>query len=152
DERDLRQCPVENALRQGQERVLSALGVVPAFQRRSRRSHQDRDVLEPGSHHGDVARMIARRRLLLECRLVFLVNHAEAEFGCRGEDGAAGADDDLNMSRRDAPPVSAALGIPKMTMKDSNLATSTAKALDRLRRQTDFRHEYECFLALLNDF
>ena len=70
----------------------------------------------------------------------------------RGEDGAAGADDDLHLPGGDAPPVAAALGVAEMAVQDRDVAAAAAEALDRLRRQADLRHQHQRFLALPDHF
>src|SRR5579884_853265 len=147
----LGQRPFQHALGQTQERILAALGVVPALQRRSRRAKYDWDVLQPRPHDGHISAMIARRGFLFEGVFMLFIDNDEAEPFGRREDGAASADDDLRLARRYAPPVSAALRVAQMTMKHGHLAAAAAKALDRLRRQADFRHHYQRFLALGND-
>src|SRR5205823_13154348 len=66
DESDVWQGTFEHAVGQAQERVLATLRVVPAFQRRGRRAQKDGAVLQPCTHDGDIAGMVARRRFLLE--------------------------------------------------------------------------------------
>ena len=90
DQVHLRQRPIQHALRQAQQTVLAAVGVVPAFQRGRRRAEQDRDVFQAGTHDGHVAGMVARRRFLLEGALVLLVDDDEAEFARWSEHSAAG--------------------------------------------------------------
>ena len=74
------------------------------------------------------------------------------ELARRREDGTAGADDDLHLARGDAPPMAAALGVAQMAVQHRHLAAAAAKALDRLRRQADFRHQHQRLLALPHHF
>ena len=110
------------------KRVLAAVGVVPALQRRRRRAEQDRDVLQAGTHDGHVAGMVARRRFLLERAFVLLVDDDEAELARRSEHGAAGADHDLNLAGRHPPPVAAALGVAEVAVQHGHLITAAAEA------------------------
>ena len=89
DQHHRRQRPIQHALRQGEQGVLAALGVVVTLQRRSGRAEDDGDVFQPGAHHGHVAGMVARRRFLFERGLVFLVDDDQAQPARGGEDGAA---------------------------------------------------------------
>ena len=79
---------------------------------------------------------------------MLFINDDQPKALGRGEHGAAGADDDLGVSGRDAPPVSAVLGVAQMAVQHGHLAAAAAKTLDRLRRQADFRHHHQRFLAL----
>ncbi len=124
DQRHLRHRPIEHAPRQAQQRVLAALGVVPAFQRRRGGAEDDRNVFQPGPHHGDVAGMIARRRFLLEAAFVLLVDDDQAQLAGRRENGAAGPDDDLHLAGRDAPPMATALGVAQVAVQHSHARRS----------------------------
>ncbi len=148
---DIGQRAVEDALRQFEQRVLAALGVVEALQRRRGRAEDDRDVFQSGAHHGHVAGVVARRRFLLERALMLLVDDDQAELARGGEDAAAGADDDVDVAGRDAPPMAAALRVAEVAVQHSQLAAAALEALDRLRRQANLRHEDQCLLALLDD-
>ena len=92
--------------------------------------------------------MIARRRFLFEGAFVFLVDDDEAELARRSEDGAAGADHDLHLAGRDAAPMAAALGVAEVAVQHGGFAAATLEASDGLRRQADFRHQHQRFLAL----
>ena len=75
DQQNRWQGSIQHPLRQGEQGVLAALGVVEALQRGRRGTQDDRDVLQASPHHGHVAGMVARRRFLLEGAFVFLVDH-----------------------------------------------------------------------------
>src|SRR6185312_16201235 len=95
--------------------------------------------------------MIARRRFLLEGVFVLFVDDDQTQLAGRCEDGAAGPDDDLNLSGGDAPPVSAALRVGQVAVEYRDVAAPAAEPLDRLRRQRDFRDENDGFLPALDD-
>ena len=150
DQAHSRHRPIQDPRRQREQLVVAALGIVPAFQRRRRRAHDDGDVLELGAHHGDVAGMVARRRFLFEAAFVFFVDDDQAELARGREDGAAGANNDVDLPGRHAPPVGAALAVGEMAVQNGHLADVAAilEALDGLRRQGDFRDKHDRFLAL----
>ena len=54
---------------------------------------------------------------------------------------------DLRLAFGDAPPMAAALGVAEMTVQHRDIGAAAAKAGDSLRRQADFRHENQRFLA-----
>src|SRR5262245_17670895 len=95
--------------------------------------------------------MVARRRILLERRLMLLVDDDQAELPRRGEDGAASADDHLDLPGGNAPPVRAALGVAEVAVQHRHFAKSATEPRDRLRRQADLRNQDQRLLALLDD-
>ena len=96
---------------------------------------------QPGAHDGHVAAVVARRRVLLEARLVLLVDDDQAEVRGRGRTRRCGADDDLHLAVEDAPPVPAALGVAEVAVQHGHVAEAAAEAGDGLRRQADLGHE-----------
>ena len=90
-------------------RVLALRGVLPALERRRGRAEHDHRAGELGAHHGDVARVVARRFFLLVALVVLLVDEDQAEIGRGREDRRARADDDGRIAATDAPPLLAAL-------------------------------------------
>ena len=127
DQGDVRQRPFQHPPRQRQQRVLAALGVVPAFQRRRGRAEDDRHAFHAGPHDGHVAGMVARRQFLLEGGFMFLIDDDQAQLARRREHGTAGPDDDLNLPRRDLPPVAAALGRLQMAVQHGHLSPAAAE-------------------------
>src|SRR5207247_10263860 len=91
------------------------------------------------------------RILLLEAVFVLLIDDDQTQLACRREHRAAGADHDLGLSRKDPPPMPAALGRLQMAVQYRHVLAAAAKTLDGLRRQADLGHQNERFLALAND-
>ena len=83
---------------------------------------------------------------------MFFVDHNQPELASRREDGAAGADDDLDVAGRHSPPMSAPSRVAEMAMQDGDGLAPAAEPLDRLRRETDLGHEHNRFLALGDHF
>ena len=79
---------------------------------------------------------------------MLLVDDDQAELAGRGENGAAGADHDLHLTGRHAPPVAAALGVAEVTVQHGQLAAAAAEMRDGLRRQADLRHQHQRLLVL----
>ena len=92
---------------------------------------------------GHVAGVVPRGALLLERRFVLLVQHDQPQIRRRGEDGAAGADDDRHRPLGDPLPMPMPLGVAQMAVQHGHRAEPLAKPLDRLRRQADFRHQHD---------
>src|SRR5207247_9151844 len=92
------------------------------------------------------------RLFLLEAAFMFLVNDDQAKVAGRSEDGTASTDHHLHLAAANAPPVRSALAFAQMAVQHRDLAATTLEALDRLRRQADFRHQDEGLLALLERF
>src|SRR4029077_19897238 len=67
------------------------------------------------------------------------------------EHGASGPDNDLRLAGCDAPPMPTALHVAQVAVQDRHVFAPAAKPLDRLRRQTDFRYEYQRLFPLLNN-
>ena len=82
---------------------------------------------------------------------MFLVDDDQAELARRGEDGTAGADDDLHLPGGDPPPVAAAVGVAEVAVQTATCAAPAAEPLDRLRRQADLGHQDDRLLALADD-
>ena len=79
DQLDLGQRALVHALRHLDQRVAATLGVVPALERRRGRTQHHGRFGELGSHHGDIARVVARILFLLVGRIVLLVDDDEAQ-------------------------------------------------------------------------
>ena len=79
---------------------------------------------------------------------MFLVDDDEAELAGGSEHGAAGADHDLHLAGRHAPPVAAAFGVAEVAVHHRRFAAATLEAGDGLRRQADLRHQHQRLFAL----
>ena len=151
---DVRHFLVVHALRQFEQRVFALFAVVIAFERRRGRAEHDDGVFHLAAHDGHVARVVARRLLLLVSVLVLLVHDDEAERFDRRENRRARADDDAGAALADFVPfiVAFAGGKVRMQNRDERLefagAESRLEPLDGLRRERNFRHEHDRALAL----
>ena len=114
-------------------------------------AEHDRTALQLRPQDRHVTRLITGRFLLFIRRLVFLVDHDQPELGQRCEDGAAGADNDARMPVVDLVPFVVAFAGGEMTMEHRDpilyRRETALEALDRLRRQRNFRHQHQSRLA-----
>ena len=105
----------------------------------------DRDrTLERGPLRGDRARVVARIRLLLERRVVLLVDDHEAEVAHRREDRRARADDDPRLAAGDPIALVAPLRLPERRVENRDrVAEALPEPAHRLRGERDLRHEHD---------
>ena len=89
---------IEHAARQRHDAVAAGRGVVKGLHRRRRRAEHDHRAGLARAHHGDVARVIPRRLLLLVGAVVLLVDDDQAEAGDGREDRGAHADDHVHVA------------------------------------------------------
>ena len=117
--------------------------------RRGGRGEDDRHLLELGAHHGDVAGVILDAVLLLEARLVRLVDDDQAELRIGQEERRAGADDDARLAGRDRPPGAAALRLAEARMPGHRIAAEAGgEALEEGLGERDLGEEDERLAAL----
>ena len=121
---------------------LEPLERVPGLGPRRRRA-EDRDrALESRPLGGDGAGVVARVRLLLVRRVVFLVDADHAERGERREHRRARADDDGRLALDDPLPLVPPLGLGQAGVEQRDaVAEARAEAAERLRGERDLRHE-----------
>ena len=134
------------------EHVLSLLRAEPRFERRRGRAQDQRNAFQLGPLPGDFAGVIPRRRLLLESRLVLLVDHDQAEMRRGSEDRAARADHDLHAAGGDLLPVPVPFGIAQVAVQDGDRFEPFAKAADRLRREADLGNEHDRLPSVTHHF
>ena len=133
---------------------LPLRAVVKALQRRRGRAEHHHGPFHLAAHNGHVARVVARRFLLLVGVLVFLVHDDQAERLHRREDGRARADDDPRAALANLVPLVVPLAGGQMAVQHRDQRLQRAgteprlEALDRLRRERDLRHEDDRALAL----
>ena len=117
--------------------------------RRRRRGEDDRDVLELAAHHRDVAGVILDAFLLLEARLMRLVDDDQAEVGIGQEQRRARADHDPRLAAGDRAPGAAALRLAQARMPGDRLAAEArGEALEERLGQRDLGEQDERLPAL----
>ena len=118
------------------------------LQRRRGAAEHDDAFFHLRAHDGDIARVIARRFLLLVGSLVFLIDDDEPEVRQRREDRAARADHDARAAVMNLVPFVVALALGQMSVQHRDcilrLGEPAFEALDGLRRKRNFRDENDC--------
>ena len=144
DQLDLGQRAVHHAVAQFDARVLAALGVLPAFKRGRGRAHHHHRAGQLGAHHGHIARVVARRFLLLVALVVLLVHQNQPQVGRGSKDRRARADDNGRVAAADATPLLAALlGRERGVQQRDLLPEGRVEQAGGLRRQADLRHQQD---------
>lgn len=82
----------------GQEAILALDGAVPGFERWGGGTEDQWNAFGHSAVDGDIASVVARESILFEGRFVFFVEDDQTRGGERGEDSAAGTDDDGDFS------------------------------------------------------
>src|SRR5690625_5364843 len=72
---------------QRQALIVSALGMSPAFKRRSRRTQNNKNVFLMGSPNGQITCRVAQPVLLLIRAVMLLVNNNQPQAGHGGKNG-----------------------------------------------------------------
>ncbi len=135
--------------RQGDAAIAPGLDVGQRLQRwRGGHQHRRRRT-EPRAHHRHVAGVVDHAFLLLECGLVLLVDHHEAEVGERQEQRRPGAHHDRRRALRHRAPGHAAdprgeVGVPHRRRD----AEAALEPLQPLRGQRDLRQQHQRLAAL----
>src|SRR6185503_7414406 len=118
--------------------------------RRRGREHE-RGSTALRAHERHVARVVARRVLLLVGAILFLVDRDQAEIAKRHEDRGARSHDEIERTIRRALPYLRALARAERRMVEGHaLDPALAERIERLRRERDLGHEDER-LAVLPD-
>ncbi len=124
--------------------------------RRRGAAKDDGAFFEPSADSGDVAGVIAGRVFLFVGVFVFFINDDEVEAFERGEDSAAGSDDDACLFAVDLVPFVVAFALAEVAVEDGDflLAAGEAafEAFDGLRGEGNFRDEYDGAELLVEDF
>ncbi len=153
DRPDVGQRRAGEPLGQSDLAVAAERDHVLAFDRRGGRRQDHRNVLEPGAHHGGVAGVILDPVLLLEARLVGLVDHDQAEVGVGEEQGRARADRDPRFAAGDAAPVAPPLRRAQARMPgDGRAAEACLEALEERLGQGDLGQQDKRLPALAQAF
>ena len=112
------------------------------LERRRRRDQDRRAALEARPRDRHLAAVIGDPVLLLEARVVLLVDHDQPERGKRQEQGRAGADHDPLAAFGDAPPGAPARGRAELGVPERRRpAEALGEALEQLRGERDLRQQ-----------
>ncbi len=138
-----------HALLELEQGVLAPERLLVGDDVRRGRAHDQHGARKLGQLLGDVAGVVARRRvLLLVGPLVLLVDDDEAEVRLRREDGRPAADDDGVAAVADAVPLVEELALREAAVEHGDLAgEALGEAAHGLRREGDLRHEDDGALA-----
>ena len=124
-------------------------GIDQQFERRRGRGEHHREAAERAQHHRHVAGMVADTVLLLEGRLVLLVDHDETEIAPRQEQRRARPHHHFGRPRCDAEPHPLALARPDPRMPFRRLRLEPAlDPFEKALGEGDFRQQQQHLPAL----
>ncbi len=124
--------------------VNARLGHLQAFQRGGRAGEDGGDLLEPGAHHRDVARVVAHPVVLLEADLMRLVHDDQAKVAERQEQRGPCAHHDARAAFRHLPPRAAAVGLLLRAVPDGGgHAKARLEPFEEVLRQRDFGQQHQ---------
>ena len=116
----------------------------PALGARRRGAVDSDRALERRALRGDRPRVVARVGLLLEGRVVLLVDDDQPDAAHRREHGRARADDDARLAARDPVALVAPLGVAERGVEDRHdVPEARPKPAHRLRGERDLGHEHD---------
>ncbi len=101
----------EHAAGHRHQSIAARHGPLPALQRGRGRAQHQRHLLDFAAGQGHVAGVVARRGLLLESRLVLLIQDHQAQVRHRGEDRTASAHDHLHLAVGNPLPLPMPFGV-----------------------------------------
>ena len=123
DDFDFGQRALLHAVGQFDQRVLVLLRVEIGLERRRGRAQHDDGIRHLGAHHGDVARVIARRFFLLVGGVVFFVDDDQRQIGDRSEYRRARAHDHARFAALDAVPLLGAFLVGERRVQDGDFVS-----------------------------
>ena len=127
---------------------FAALGGVVSLGQRRGRGEQQQGVLHHGALFGNGVGVIARGGFTLVGVLLFLVHDDKPQVLQRRKDSAARTYDDIGVSLLDHPPLQQPLGVVEgRVLHGQAAAEGRLEPPYHLRRQADFRHQYQCAAA-----
>jgi len=135
-------------LRQFEQRIAAAVGVVQAFQRGRGRTEHNRQVLLARTQQGQIAGVVAQAFLLFIRGVVLLVDDDQAGILHRREQGRTGTDDDVRLAIAGGEP-----GIESFTIVDVGVqqrdpgVEALFEAGERLWPQVDLGDQHQRLLA-----
>ncbi len=145
---DRRQRPGADPLWQPQQ-VHSVPYPGEALSRRRRTAEDQAGPLQPGADQRDVAGVVAGRLAVLVARLVFLVQHDDAERGHGREDRRPGSDRHPLLASVQRAPGVGPLPLGQCAVQHRHLvAEGPAHPAHRLRSQADLGHQQDGPLPL----
>ena len=123
---------------------LARAGVVPALQRRRGAPQNTHGAVRPGTHDGQVPRVVPGCLRLLVTPVVFLVDDHGAEVGEGREQRGAGPDRDAAFTTAQATPRIVPLPVGEARVQDRDLVAEVCpEAKHRLRCQGDLGDEHD---------
>ena len=133
-----------DAVRQLQQRVFAAPGVVAAFERGRRGAEHDAGAGRLRAYDGHVAAVIAGVLFLLVAAIVLFIHYDEAQFAHRGEHARARTHHHAGGAGAYAPPMVGALGIGEGAVQNRH---AVAEAREELPGhgggESDFGHQQQ---------
>ncbi len=139
-----RHGPFLHAPRQFQQRVLAALGVIPALEAGRGRTQHHARAGRLRAHDGHVAAVVARRFFLFIALVVLLVHHDQAQIAHGRENPGARAHHHRRRARANPPPLIGALRIAEGAVQNGHAIAEAAEELaGHGGRQGDFRHQQQ---------
>ena len=124
--------------------ITPAIDHVPRLDRRGRRGEDHGHLLEPRPHHRHVAGMVLDPVLLLEARLMRLVDHDQAEPRIGQEQRRARAHHHLGLAARDPAPRPPPLRGAQIRMpRHRRAAEAGGEALQERLGQRDFGQQHQ---------
>ena len=138
------QWPLHHALPYLDTHVSSLVCIGPVLKRRRRRTKHHNRFVELGTHHRNVAPVIARRLLLLVARVMFLIHNDQAQIDHRRKHGRPRPDDDSRLAAANPVPLLCALVGRQLRMQHRYLALKRRIHLSRHRgRQANLRDQQQ---------
>ena len=146
-----RQTRARGALAQADQPVAAAARGVPTLKRRCGRTEHDRQAATRRQRDRQVAGRVARTLLLLEGRVVLLVDHHRHQRRQRDQHGKPGAKHDPGAPLGSRQPVRCPFGVGHVAVQDGERQhwKSLADALRELGRQGDLRHQHQRLRGLI---
>src|SRR5205823_6260683 len=95
---DRRERAFCNTLRESQQFIFSAAGMMKRFERGCRRAKESQRIFNLGAHDGDVAAVVARCLFLLVTGLLLFIDNDEAKIFNWGENRRARTDYDAGFA------------------------------------------------------
>ena len=147
DDPHQRHLAIVHALRQIQQAIFPLNGVVITLERRRGGPEQNDALLHLRAHDRDVARVIARRFLLLVGGLVLFIDDDQPEIFERSKHSAARADHDPRPTGLNLVPFIVPLAFGQMAVQNRDrvlrFGKTALESLHGLRRERNFRNEHD---------